>query len=174
MHASEAMISAEEFAAGAQQLAAVWSERLPDEPPWRWVPADHPFAASQVGAQLPTSGKPAPLRAAASTSWVQVRAAGTCPARALLACSCPARRVAATLRHTALPSWHPAAQRQALAAKGRMSLRQRRTLMPTLQTLGGRARPPPQPQAQQGRRAWAWPATSPTTRPTKCLPCTLR
>lgn len=42
------MISAEDFATGAQQLAAVWSERLPGEPPWRWVPADHPFAESQA------------------------------------------------------------------------------------------------------------------------------
>jgi hypothetical protein len=42
------MISKEEFAAGAQQLAAHWARWLPGEPPWRWQPSRQPFAAAAV------------------------------------------------------------------------------------------------------------------------------
>ena len=42
------MISGEEFAAGAQQLAAHWARCLPGEPPWRWQPSRQPFAAAAV------------------------------------------------------------------------------------------------------------------------------
>jgi hypothetical protein len=42
------MISGEEFAAGAQQLAAHWARCLPGEPPWRWQASRQPFAAAAV------------------------------------------------------------------------------------------------------------------------------
>lgn len=82
-------ISAEEFGAGAQQLAQVWSERLPGEPPWRWLSSDHPFAASQVRRTAAPAGPPAVCDLQQQQHKLAAfSAAGACPTEAAMHRGC--------------------------------------------------------------------------------------
>ncbi|PRW39332.1 non-ribosomal peptide synthetase [Chlorella sorokiniana] len=82
------LLTAGEFAAGAQQLAAAWQARLPGEQPWQWVPSQAPFAASAGGGYLARQHTLAPAQPLAAGAAGQQHACSDGPTIRPTKCLC--------------------------------------------------------------------------------------